>query len=1551
MVVSTRRRSDPTPAPRTPEQEQEHEVAQVIQGQYRRRIGETVDIVNAAGETETVRIQNINAGDDQAEVMVVRANKRVEVIPALKLAEQETLAAERAATATGGASRVIRLGNSAEVTDIAGSTKKKFKMRYGAVDVSEAVEERARDSAEETLHREKAEVAGISGFIAKIWKHNVAYEIYRQVGIARARNKILADKNLFANEGLTQADHQRAVGAVVDRFVQEHQNFLHQQGEDGERRKVFGELNKDGTNLDEHNIKNRLTYLVREFAMNPEMDPDELRSRKMEIFKEARSVAGEARGRGLAMADNFEEIAKAVREHAAHAGGINNLDIDLEFVIGKAKLGARTERERSAIDKALDGMDRLTSKHGITAGIWGSVRSGAAVAGAIGLTMAQMVARSNIAKLATFGGSALATGLFSWWREKGRTNREHALHERQRALGGLLRSEQTPEELTAEEIQLNRQLAATKWWQPGERANLRARINKVRDTKQPRREKMDEFALHRVNARDLSDRGQAFLTPDGQLKPGLDPADAMRALADMEARVSIGNIEKKDLLQYSGVAEVEIERRDLDETRMVLKAALRAANANFETDYNGIYNGVVGVLTDHKDSQQKKFNEYAAKRARNAAMIAVGSGVVVGYGAHELWAWATGNETITESFGNAGRWLANYLGHPPTMPVAPTGAPVLHAFTNGAVNTPPGTELLQQTDGSWALESVTDHHVIAGGLHIGSDGSLDAASVHTLENLGGTVTQQDVVTDHVETITEKDGVWDWIHKHAPSVTHIHRDVWMGNDTPMHFSTELQKWLGADFNELKLDWGKVGGISPDGKSFVMDMSKMTSGGSWNGALRADAPAELLQGKMRLLLSMSEGSQNHAVEIVIDQNGQAVIPMDSDIGRTFFTTHNGHAVFTGKFAEIGVSKGFDAQGVDHLDILATHVGKGLDHGITTRDIGECVEKHLTQIRLPGGLNPFPPIILPPIVPIMARTPMERLATRQPGPRGRFAGEDVLPGGQSETQTIDSVPAYSRMYGVENTGLRRAFRERSSPVLQENPQAVLNFEREYTWYDSRIQDNHEYAEDLERILEQVEGEPMADECKVVAAVPVYDLGEGKIVEHALNQYQKQIDNGSIKAEQFEILIFLNHPKDRLVKLQQELAEKGLSMDGAAQRVAAGKPEAYDTKEVIKQYRKKHPDLKIRVIEKEFPTRPLWGWIIKYAYDAACKRGAARAGAAKNDFLILTNDIDLRDMSDTYFRDYVRALEENDARARNGTGRRLDGYVGRIDHDNETYKMWPNFFAVSRFDQFLDAQSRYGYNGKKAPSIEEGSGYVVLTGESGEKRVITQGRNTALRASAYCAIGGARTEKDAGGDTELGDMVRSARRGDRIIIPPEENPIKYLNPIWLETDPRRELGMYKSGKPVAGAWENWDKMDVYGKTFAEQISGDEEELNIRRLERELFETMWKWGLSPDTPEVERALAWLGLSGIETNAKGEPIDADGNVIVDKSDESKFVRYKDYEIADINIQHADGSPRVARGIKILSVSHLKQKIDRWKPKRERVNVATARRQARMTRPS
>ena len=145
-----------------------------------------------------------------------------------------------------------------------------------------------------------------------------------------------------------------------------------------------------------------------------------------------------------------------------------------------------------------------------------------------------------------------------------------------------------------------------------------------------------------------------------------------------------------------------------------------------------------------------------------------------------------------------------------------------------------------------------------------------------------------------------------------------------------------------------------------------------------------------------------------------------------------------------------------------------------------------------------------------------------------------------------------------------------------------------------------------------------------------------------------------------------------------------------------------------------------------------------------------------------------------------------------------------------------------------------------------------------------------------------------------------------------PDQYPFTYSSMMWLETDPRRELGMYRKGEPVARAWSEWGAMNVYGKSFFEQIAGETEELNAGRLEKEFKEILQKWGLSANAPSVERALVWLGLAK-KDEAPGEYI------------------YKDYEI----VSDVEGEPM----IEITNLDHLLQHIARWKPKRERIASA------------
>ena len=61
--------------------------------------------------------------------------------------------------------------------------------------------------------------------------------------------------------------------------------------------------------------------------------------------------------------------------------------------------------------------------------------------------------------------------------------------------------------------------------------------------------------------------------------------------------------------------------------------------------------------------------------------------------------------------------------------------------------------------------------------------------------------------------------------------------------------------------------------------------------------------------------------------------------------------------------------------------------------------------------------------------------------------------------------------------------------------------------------------------------------------------------------------------------------------------------------------------------------------------------------------------------------------------------------------------------------------------------------------------------------------------------------------------------------------------------------------------AWSEWEAMNVYGKSFAEHIGGETEELNTERLEKEFEVMLRKWGLAANALSVERALVWLGLA------------------------------------------------------------------------------------------
>ena len=416
---------------------------------------------------------------------------------------------------------------------------------------------------------------------------------------------------------------------------------------------------------------------------------------------------------------------------------------------------------------------------------------------------------------------------------------------------------------------------------------------------------------------------------------------------------------------------------------------------------------------------------------------------------------------------------------------------------------------------------------------------------------------------------------------------------------------------------------------------------------------------------------------------------------------------------------------------------------------------------------------------------------------------------------------------------------YKSKASERLRNNNLANLDFVEEATEYLHR--QDPEYKKILEGYLSQ-EGmqEPMDENCDAIVCIPVYTLAEGKTVRHALDQYAIQIDKTrnkqALDPSKFEIVIFLNHPRANASDpTNPTKSREGLESvlghpftEGAAERVAAGNPEIYDTEAAIQQFQQEHPELRIRVMKEEFPERPLWGNLTKRLYDVALLRSMQRANPGRRDPSIITNDIDVVRMSPTYIRDILQTMELDELQAeRDPTFTKIDGISGRMDLGQEVYKAFPELLVSWRLFNYMFAVRRaYGL----------------------------YGANTILRGSTYAALGGINPNRDDGTDGELAGMVWAVREDIASM------PLPYSGKAWLETDPRRQIKTFLQGRSQGATWSDWAQMDIYGSDWKEDIAKlpdrNLDEMDISLLQREINSRV------ADFPEhiYPRALGFLGL-------------------------------------------------------------------------------------------
>lgn len=806
------------------------------------------------------------------------------------------------------------------------SAKKKHTIVIADVDI----EQQARDIAEEKMLSSKEELKGFGGFFRRIWRHNLAHEYYRQLEIAKARRQIQRFDNLYAGEKGEKADHENAMKAIVQRFATEYEGDLLRKGEE---EKILGDKNTE-----EKNLKNDIQDLVKQFAGGA-LSEDQFILEKKKLFgaklRGVKDLRGESFGKEKALyADNLLEIAKQVKNSIAHGKGLDALDADLEIVIGKARAGVETEAQYNRVDKWIEKVKK-TSGGKFASRFVNETTLASAVAIVYGFGVKGTVSAAHKAAKwmgpVGLGVSAGIGGVVAGMRENKRVKEERAQHSREMAKGKKI------------------------------------------EAGSERREEMEKFRYETKNAKELSDNLREALE---ELKKQPSEEKLHKVLDhfnEISSRITFSEQEKVDLISFSNSKNVEQERTEMYVAAAEAKVFLRKnISANWSTFYNNEkeldeylqHNKEVKIEKDFLKDKTLK-DEMFKKMKFNKVAWAVTKGVGIGFGvglvAQEAIAYSGWNGSQEGLLNSGSAHASDQVHHytfleamrrlvshdTPRMDVSH-----MHEVSIGRganVKLPEGMDLAKNNDGSFNIIQKESQEAIAGNIRFDSDGTLAEESKKILQDRG--IFSENIL-NHIDE-SKTDGAKDFIKNHENLFSKIKRVGWADNDT-----------VRPDKNELKLWWGGEKGTGVDANgNYVFNMKHMTQSGSFHGGKHWDPQALMKEGKIKMLLSLSQDTQNQVVEIPFDANGNAIIDPNSEIGKIAFENINGHARFLGKFAEVAVVD----ENSNHVNALATYVGRGMKNILTTTDV------HTTVLDFPADYD----FDMPYVIPIAGRKPLEQLS----------------------------------------------------------------------------------------------------------------------------------------------------------------------------------------------------------------------------------------------------------------------------------------------------------------------------------------------------------------------------------------------------------------------------------------------------------------------------------------------------------------------------------------------------------------------------------------------
>ena len=821
-------------------------------------------------------------------------------------------------------------------------TTEKKKFTAAIVDTTDLMRAQAVDVGNEkmTITPESAELAKLklsekllkgefwNRLGQKIWKYGLKRDYNRNKEIYKASQEILKTGNVFVGEGKEKQAHDKVMTDIIDQFTSGYDEAIHEEA--GEKKVILG---KDELEEEATGDKEAAKQLIKDWATG-KISKESFLAQEDRLFHQLKGNQDEKEVKGNVMyASNLFEVAEQVKLAIKNGEFLENEDFEFEMIYGISKASVRTEDHFNRTERVMDKL--LHSK-------LGQFTNETTIAMALSCASSLLIrtAAGLPGKIVPVLGTALISSGFAKKRAEMEEIKKRTADAREKAKGGK---------------------------------------DKFNPDTMPVRAEMDAFSYKTESAVDILkniDTNLQILEKDGANLTEKELNSLFAELTSLEALVRLSDRRSIDLITYSNSTNVVKERLAVDIKKRQMKDALQKAfesgnhkipNGTFEEYFNSLSTTEENRLIMEKDTgidaKDRNFNKMKTEKGWKAAKTAFKFGLLFGA------AFSEGAGLVQGHTGVVGDMIHTIKGGhmlPPGVPVehltmatyikhlfqgdVPKMDPgKMHEILIGGnhMKLPEGVNMLKNPDGSFNL--VCGGKVLSEHLTVTPNGSLTEEAKNILAHSGIGMEK------HLIDVAGKGpvSVEDHIKGHPGDMKEILKRVHFDNNTP----TE------SNLNELKTQLGGIHGSGIDANNnFVYNVGHMTPDGSFHGDLSANAQELMKAGHLKMLFSMSNGTQNHVFEFTVTPKGEIIIPPGSEAGKLLFSNVNGHLDFHGRFGEVAQDMG---NGQYH--ILSTIEGKGI------KDIIDVIKTQTeeTVLNVPGSYDGD--LVFIPIVP---GDPLEKL-----------------------------------------------------------------------------------------------------------------------------------------------------------------------------------------------------------------------------------------------------------------------------------------------------------------------------------------------------------------------------------------------------------------------------------------------------------------------------------------------------------------------------------------------------------------------------------------------